>query len=566
MPLPSVTSTYTGAPASAPTSASKRILAIIGEGLKTFTITESVRRFALAAPGSVAAANEGASGATSYSYNVTSVTAGGESVVSTVATTATGNATLDGTNYNQVTWAAVVGATAYNVYRTASGGTPSSTGLIGRTTALLFNDQGLAGTGAAPAGSTDYLANPPTAIGRVGNYSTTTDYAASTDYNMSALGLTYVTGHGPAASAGYWVTYTYAKTDFTPKYFQNDFRGITAAYGPITSNINPGVLDPASQLTMAAAVAMGPGIAASQLILVQINPSTPGTPLLADFTAAYTALQGPVGSPPVNPYYIVPLVGNLSDGDAASAIASALAHSVQMADPSFRLERRAYCGMKSNATYSTLIAELEALNGANHSERITLAANFDPQVTIVNNGVATTVTLDGSYVAVALAAYRSTQQVSMPMIGAQVQAFSGFTTNFGPGPGDNIDDVGGTILENSSGVITVANDVTCNVSSDIEKSIPTVETRDDLIIGCRLQLKRNVLGQRGSPVVPSDIEHEVDIYLKTRLTAGDISGASPSSAKLNSGSTTKYTVTFSYNPAGEVLSINVSFSIDTSLA
>ena len=68
------------------------------------------------------------------------------------------------------------------------------------------------------------------------------------------------------------------------------------------------------------------------------------------------------------------------------------------------------------------------------------------------------------------------------------------------------------VLENVSGVITTVNDVTVNVGSDIEKSIPTVETRDDLILGARVELKRQVLGQRGSPTVPSEIEDLWDLF------------------------------------------------------
>ena len=73
-------------------------------------------------------------------------------------------------------------------------------------------------------------------------------------------------------------------------------------------------------------------------------------------------------------------------------------------------------------------------------------------------------------------------------------------------------------------------------------------------------------GHEPRRVTDSDIEKEVDEYLELRIAAGDILGASKSSASLNSGSTTAYTVTFSYIPAGEVLSITVSFSINLALS
>lgn len=416
------------------------------------------------------------------------------------------------------------------------------------------------------SGASDNLSHTATAIARVGNFSTTTDYAAPTDYSLASGHVTWVSGHGPATGATYWVTYTYAKSgaDYAPAYF-TDYNSILAKYGPITANAAPGALDAASYLTMAAQIAMSPGIGASQLIMVQLNPTTPGSPLLADFQAALTALQTTVPGANVKPYYIVPLIGRCSDADALSVNAACLAHCIQMADPAFLSERRAYSGMKSDATYNGLISALTALGAVNNS-RITLLANFDPQLTIATGGVQQLVTLDGSFVAGAIAAFRSTQQVSQPAMNQLIQAFSGFNTNFSSTQIDNIDDLGGMVLENASGVITTVNDVTVDVASDIEKSIPTVETRDDLISGLRLQLKRTILGKRGSPTIPSQIENQVDIYLTGRRANGDISSYSPSTASLNSGSTTQYTVSFSYKPAGEVLQITVNFSIDLNLA
>lgn len=94
----------------------------------------------------------GTSGATSYSYTVTAVNAAGETMASAVFTTATGNATLTSLNDNIISWSSVTGAVSYNVYRTASGGTPSSTGKINSSAVLTttFNDTGLSASGASP--------------------------------------------------------------------------------------------------------------------------------------------------------------------------------------------------------------------------------------------------------------------------------------------------------------------------------------------------------------------------------------------------------------------------------
>lgn len=86
----------------------------------------------------------GTTGATNYSYTVAAVDErGGVAIASSAGTTATGNATLDGTNYNALSCAAVPGATRYAWYRTVGGATQ---GLIGVTTTTTFNDTGIAAT------------------------------------------------------------------------------------------------------------------------------------------------------------------------------------------------------------------------------------------------------------------------------------------------------------------------------------------------------------------------------------------------------------------------------------
>ena len=102
----------------------------------------------------------GATGSTSYSYKIVGRDILGHTAASTVATIANGHATLDSTNKNVLEWFPVLGVTYFDIYRTASGGTPSSTGLIGTIPAALlkfgaiaeyiFTDTGLAGDSTIP--------------------------------------------------------------------------------------------------------------------------------------------------------------------------------------------------------------------------------------------------------------------------------------------------------------------------------------------------------------------------------------------------------------------------------
>lgn len=98
-----------------------------------------------------AASVQGAGGAATWCYRVAAQLATG-AVVSRVAQVTAGNATLTGTNFNRVTWTDVAGGTKYHVFRTLSGGTPSTLGKIGEVNAGVqqLDDTGLAGDGRLP--------------------------------------------------------------------------------------------------------------------------------------------------------------------------------------------------------------------------------------------------------------------------------------------------------------------------------------------------------------------------------------------------------------------------------
>ncbi|MBI4308203.1 MAG: hypothetical protein HY684_05295 [Chloroflexi bacterium] len=103
--------------------------------------------------------NVGTPGGVTYTYRVAATVTGGFATLASAAvSTATGNSPLDGNNKNRITWGAVPGATGYLVYRTASGGTPATTGLIATIASgstVTVDDTGLAGDGSTPSTLTD---------------------------------------------------------------------------------------------------------------------------------------------------------------------------------------------------------------------------------------------------------------------------------------------------------------------------------------------------------------------------------------------------------------------------
>lgn len=108
---------------------------------------------ALTTPTGVSVTPQGTAGAVTYGYRVSAVGGSGETLAAAEQTTATGNATLTGVNFNRVAWTAVTGAGGYNIYRTTGGATQGKIGFIAAGT-NQFDDTGLAAAGAVPTGNT----------------------------------------------------------------------------------------------------------------------------------------------------------------------------------------------------------------------------------------------------------------------------------------------------------------------------------------------------------------------------------------------------------------------------
>jgi len=97
----------------------------------------------------------GTPGSTGYTYQVVAINggAGSPKTKGYDAFTGTGNATLNSSNYNVVTWAAVTGASSYDVYRTFGGASQGKIASVSSGT-LTYNDQGAAGDGVSPSDPT----------------------------------------------------------------------------------------------------------------------------------------------------------------------------------------------------------------------------------------------------------------------------------------------------------------------------------------------------------------------------------------------------------------------------
>jgi hypothetical protein len=129
------------------------------ETLARFRLLESA---ALATPGSITVTPQGTTGTSTWTYKLVAVNANGTTQAGAASSTATGNATLSGANFNRLTWTAVTGAIGYWVYRTAVATSPTTTGRIAVLGAIVtFDDTGVAGdSSTAPTTNVSGLPSP----------------------------------------------------------------------------------------------------------------------------------------------------------------------------------------------------------------------------------------------------------------------------------------------------------------------------------------------------------------------------------------------------------------------
>lgn len=117
----------------------------------------SLQTVRYSAPPAPSVATVGTAGSTSYAYECTGVDAlGAETTAGTQTAITTGNTTLDSTNYNTIQCGG--NFVKAKIYRTSSGGNPSSTGYIGEVTRdgvfPKFEDTGLTASGSPPVSNT----------------------------------------------------------------------------------------------------------------------------------------------------------------------------------------------------------------------------------------------------------------------------------------------------------------------------------------------------------------------------------------------------------------------------
>jgi hypothetical protein len=169
--------------------------------LQTFNsfASYSVNATQLSNPGAPAITNVGTPGATTWTYKIVAVLADGSTTAAgTAGSTATGNATLDATNKNSLTWTAVTGASTYDVYRTVAGLVPSTIGKLANVSSPAYIDAGAAGNLSLPPSTNStgsITAANATLTGNAVIAGSSSSATSSTSGNATVGGNSAITGN-----------------------------------------------------------------------------------------------------------------------------------------------------------------------------------------------------------------------------------------------------------------------------------------------------------------------------------------------------------------------------------
>ena len=422
-----------------------------------------------------------------------------------------------------------------------------------------------------PTGATD--PDRTTGIVRIGSYiSTNSDtsgvpFVASTDYNIDTATpgtykLTWST-HKPALNETYYVTYYYDKApavgsawnDYTPRLYSN-FNDVLNNYGPINYTTS---LDVASYATLGAQIAFDIGV--KNIIIAQADSSD-----ATGFGTAITRLEQSIGG--INPFYVVALTGGIVTGDADTVRGKLIAHCKKMASVEFGKERYPYGGLKDYAGTGLAASTFTAMASAYSDSRVILIGDYTPIRSIKDtDGNTQSVTLDGTFDALAKAAFRCTQApVSEPMMNKAINgAFTGYSRKWNDTDIDILVDGCVCVSEDIAGIIKVVDDITTNGADEVEIDISTVETRDILIKQIRTSLSDRFKGIRSKTSTTADIVALVDTELDKAIKNDLALAKGKISANRASGSLRRWEVGFTYYPVTKVRDIDVSFSIDLGL-
>ena len=390
-----------------------------------------------------------------------------------------------------------------------------------------------------PYGSNpDALAYTASTLISIGDYPGSSDYVQDTDYQIVGGEVDWIIGgDAPVAGATYYVTYRHDKTaaDYNPQLFVK-ISDIENEYGKESIT---------NTLTMGAKISSENG--ANYLICTQVTASSE-----VAYTTAIDKLK--LLTEGVSSTVIVPL--NTDD-----AIHAYLKTHVQFMSSQFqKKERYGVIGMAIGATQAAVKAKGVALA---YNRIILPWDEVKRQVTDPDTNVTSDVSLDGSFLACAIAGMMCKYPVQEPLTRKTMVSFNATTKTDSllETEKNELAAKGVTLLKNKGGIISIRHGMTTNVTTAEDNEISVMLIRDNTIQIVRDAIDSLYIATVSSEATESAIKTDISAILSLLIEGGSITDFEDVVVSQNAADATRYDVTFGITPAYPINTIYITFTI-----
>lgn len=347
-------------------------------------------------------------------------------------------------------------------------------------------------------------------------------------------GSLVLTPREPASGKKYTVSYEYAKVsaDYSVRFFFN-MNDVVAQHGDVSTS---------NTLSLGAEIVFQQG--ASAVALVQIDPADGST--LQQFQKAIDKLSTVKGINIVVPLSTNPtLQGYLkSHVETASSLTE-------------RKERTGIMGLSGSPSITTVLTYASSLA----TKRIALV--YPPSCTRYVGTNTTVSTLDGSFIAAAVAGIRTSRNydVADPLTRKSLTGFDGVPDTLLRAQKNQLSNGGVMVIETKGTIPYVRLQTTTDPTVSYNKEFSVVETIDFVGASCRDLLEAIFIGQKILADTPSQIKSTISAILQDLVGRQIIVGFSNVIATIDGSDPTQINVSFQVAPVNPLNYVLITFTI-----
>jgi hypothetical protein len=388
-----------------------------------------------------------------------------------------------------------------------------------------------------------------------------TDYTVTTTGNTSTL--TTISGGVNLAGVGSngWIaaSYNYTTAVSGVTYTFYNFNSVQNTFGPAFSYNNTGSISINSPATLAAWLAFQNG---AQIVSCQNIPTASG----GNEQEFLNAIQGLVKVPGID--IIVPLKYDSTYNSGTTGTLFAGLNNFLTAQASNGVYQRAFIGMDSSVNSSNLIntvSKIATLNSTRMSLAVPPQININPGLNSVTGISTSYITVDGTYLAAALAGlFVGQPDVYVPITHKLVNGIQSVPNQISSSDSTTIQSFGGTVIrQRADGTIYVRHGLTLNTSNWLTQELSINAIGDRLSNNIAKTLSNSTL--IGSPLTNNTIASLQSIVLATLMRAVNtdlIQSYQNLTYSIDPNNPTRVVVSFEYSPTIPLNYINVNLTVN----